>query len=144
MDLLQSEVDHLLAVEKHYFGNERYSYPDTGGALHIQLHSPDKKEEFLLDIRRSSITLNNTFQNRARKCIVLCRLELAGPPHINPDGQEMGCPHIHLYKEGYGDKWAYPLPDFFTNVGDVFLTLHEFMEYCHITKQPTISKGLLT
>jgi hypothetical protein len=36
------------------------------------------------------------------------RLDLDGPPHRNPDDEEIPWPHLHVYREGYGDKWASP------------------------------------
>ena len=85
----------------------------------------------MLDIARGNIKLKKcTFQNRARKTIVLLRLDWDGPNHQNPDGEWIVSPHIHIYREGFGDKWAYPLPpDSFTNVSDPQLLLDEFMCY---------------
>jgi hypothetical protein len=51
-----------------------------------------------------------TFQNRARVAIVLYRLDIAGAPHRNLDGEKIPCPHLHFYREGYGAKWAIPAP----------------------------------
>jgi hypothetical protein len=65
----------------------------------------------MLDLARGQIKLTKaTYQNRARQAIVLMRLDLDGPPHRNPDDQEIPCPHLHFYREGYGDKWAIPPP----------------------------------
>ncbi|MDG6271690.1 DUF6978 family protein [Glaesserella parasuis] len=84
-----------------------------------------------------------TFQTRARKAIVLVRLDIEGPPHRNPDGEEIICPHIHLYREGYGDKWAYPLPDELKSVLDrPYELLDKFMDYCHIIGKPMIQREL--
>ena len=66
--LTQHEADALLALEKHYQGEERFFFPDLGGAIRIPLYSADRREEFSLDITRGRIVLEkNTFQNRARK-----------------------------------------------------------------------------
>ncbi len=73
--------------------------------------------------------------------IILARLDLGGPPHRNPDGQEILCPHLHLHREGYGDKWAYPLPVDFTNPNDAWLILNEFMDYCNIVDKPDIRRN---
>ena len=32
-------------------------------------------------------------------------------PHPNPHGTEIPCPHIHIYREDYDDKCAYPTCD---------------------------------
>jgi len=40
-------------------------------------------------------------------------VDFDGPPHENPDGPVISCPYI-MIREGYGDKWARPLPSNFT------------------------------
>jgi len=143
LDITQQEAGLLLQMDKHYFDNERFVFTGLGDALRIPLFSGDKREEFTFDITRGRIELRkNTMQNRARKAIILARIDLGGSPHRNPDGEEVPCPHIHLHREGFGDKWATPLPDDFTNSGDVQLTLNEFMEYCSIITRPVIQWGL--
>lgn len=95
IELTQQEADALLALEKYYFEANVLKFPDLGGTLRLVLHSLDKREEFNLDITRGKISLaKNTFQTRARKAIVLVRLDILGPPHRNPNGEEVECPHI--------------------------------------------------
>ena len=144
--LTKDEAESLLKMEKHYFGSKKqFDFPDLGGALHIPLHSNDKREEFILDITRGRISLEkNTFQTRARRAVVLARLDLGGSPHRNPDGQELECPHLHLYREGYDAKWAFPLPKELTGISDTFGFLDAFMDYCVIIKKPIINTGLFT
>ena len=142
--LTQAEADALRNMEKFYVGKEHFSFPDLGGKIAVPLFSRDNKEEFILDVLRSHIVLKHTLQNRARKTVVLVRLDIGGAPHRNPDGEEMPCPHIHLYREGFGDKWAYVLPDAFSQPLDIWRALSEFMRFCHIVKEPNIRKGLLT
>ena len=142
--LTQQEADALLVLEKYDFSNDEYKFPYLGGTLRLSLQSMDKKETFNLDVTRCYIALEKiTFQTRARKAVVLVRLDIDGPPHRNPDGEEIGCPHIHLYREGYGDKWAYPLPDELKCVLDnPYNLLDKFMNYCHIIGKPIIQREL--
>ncbi|MBS3959524.1 MAG: hypothetical protein KGZ52_09005 [Xanthomonadaceae bacterium] len=141
--MTQQEADALLALEKHFLGSDRFDFPALGGALRIPLYSSDRREEFSLDITRGRILLaKNTFQTRARKAVILARLDLAGPPHRNPDGEEIDCPHLHLYREGYGDKWAAPLPAVFTGIEDAFQLMDVFMDYCRVVGKPIIERGL--
>lgn len=144
INLTQAEADALIAMEKHRTNEGLYDFPWKGGNLILSLQSPDKREEFFLDISRSRIDLlKGKFQNRARQVVVLVRLDFGGAPHRNPDGEEVGCPHIHLYRESYGDKWAMPAPfELFGRTSDVFGTLEDFMKYCNITKPPKIQRGL--
>lgn len=145
-DLLQSEADALIALAKIKVNDDYYDYPGTGGSLIVPLTSQDKREEFLLDIYRGRIDLlKGTYQNRARQVIVLVRIDFGGAPHRNPDGTEVPCPHLHLYREGFGDKWAEPLPiNKFPNIGDLWQTLEDFMTFCNVIDRPSIVKGLFT
>ena len=110
--LTQSEAGALIAMEKHRLDDERYSYP-TSGSLVVPLLSPDKREQFLLDICRGRIDLlKGKYQARARQVVVLVRLDFGGAPHRNPDDQEIGNPH--LYREGCRGKWAVAVPVVFS------------------------------
>lgn len=141
--LTQQEADGLFKLAKHYQGADTHYFPGLGGALRISLLSEDRREEFNLDITRSRIVLaKNTFQTRARKAVILARLDLGGPPHRNPDGVEMGCPHLHLYREGFGDKWAVPLPLVFLGTDDPWSLLEIFMDYCNVVTKPSIELEL--
>jgi hypothetical protein len=143
IDLTQSEADELIAMPKHPTDENTVQFPSSGERLVIPLVSTDKTEDFLLDVTRSRIDLAKiTYQNRGRVVVVLLRLDLNGAPHRNPDGHQMPCPHLHIYREGFGDKWAFPLPaGKFANLGDMTQTLSDFMDECNVTVKPTIQTG---
>jgi len=144
IDLTQPEADALIAMEKHRVDDTTHRFPPLGGTLTVPLHSADRREEFLLDIGQGRIDLLKTkLQNRARQVVILVRLDLAGAPHRNPDGEEVPCPHLHRYREGFGDKWASPVPAhlFRINAG-LWETLEDFMHFCNITEPPYIQRGL--
>jgi hypothetical protein len=144
INLTQSEADALIAMEKTKLDDNRWDYPSLGGSLRIPLISKDKRENFMLDISRGKIDLlKGKYQNRARQIIILVRLDFGGQPHQNPDEQEIQSPHLHIYREGYGDKWAIPLPkDKFPNISDLWQTLQDFMDFCNISETPNIERGL--
>jgi hypothetical protein len=146
IDITQAEADVLIAMEKHRVSDTQWLFPPPGDKLSIPLTSVDKREPFVLDISRAQIKLTKaTFQNRARQAVILIRLDLDGPPHRNPDGQEVPCPHLHFYREGYGDKWAVPAPrSKYADTSDLLTTLDEFMAHCNITTRPNIQKGLFS
>lgn len=146
VDITQAEADALIAAEKHRVDDQTRDFPMLGGCLSIPLVSVDKRETFTLDVRRGRIDLlKGTYQNRGRQVVVLVRLDIGGQPHRNPDGQEVPAPHVHLYREGYGDKWACPVAvQEFPNVADLFQTLGDFMRYCNITQRPIIDRGLFS
>ena len=142
-ELTQNEIEYLLNLEKNYVGVQKFKYPTLGGKLNIQLSSNDKNEDFILDITRSHISLSkNTFQNRARGVIILLRLDLNPAPHRNPDGKVVTGNHLHIYKEGFGDKYAYPLPEEFIDCKDINDFLDKFMNYCNIVNKPIIEEDL--
>ncbi len=144
INLTQSEADMLIAMEKHRVNDDRWDYPGLGGAIFVPLISVNKRENFLLDISRGKIDLlKGTYQNRARQVIVLVRLDFGGQPHRNPDGEEIVSPHLHIYREGFGDKWAALIPaDKFSDLSDLWQTLEDFMRFCNITRTPLIQRGL--
>jgi hypothetical protein len=144
-ELTQSEADILLRMEKHCADlNGVWNFPNPGKSLTIDLTNSEKTEEFILDIQRAQIKVTKaTYQNRHQKTIVLARLDLDGPPHRNPDGEIVLCPHLHLYREGFGDKWAYPAPNNFTAPADLTVTLNQFFIYLNITRPPTIQTTLV-
>lgn len=144
INLTQAGADALIAMEKHRADDHQWDYPALGGTVRIPLVSTDKKESFMLDVTRGNIDLlKATYQNRVRHTVILLRLDLNGPPHRNPDDVEIPCPHLHIYREGFGDKWAFPIPNNrFTDIADLWQTLLDFMVYCNITQPPLIRKGL--
>lgn len=139
-DLTQAEADHLIDLAKFRVDTRPHPYPSNGGRVSIPLVSEDRREEFLLDLSRGSINVaKRGYQNRARQIVPLLRLDIGTAPHRNPDGAEVGGVHLHRYREGYGDKWAEPIPvGIFRDIGDPMLTLDDFMRYCNIVELPVI------
>ena len=146
INLSQAEADALIALEKLCVNDEHYDFPSVGKSLIIPLQSRDKREQFLLDIGTSRIDLyKGRYQSQARQVVVLARLDFGGAPHRNPDGEEIECPHLPLYREGYGDKWAIEVPkEHFADTSDLMQTLEDFMDYCNIIEPPHIERGLFT
>ncbi len=146
INLPQSEADQLIAMEKIRVDDEMFDYPRLGGQISVPLVSRNKRENFILDISRGRIDLvKGTYQNRARQVVILVRLDFGGRPHRNPDGQEVSSPHLHIYREGFGDKWAVPVPaNKFANMSDLWATLEDFMRFCNITEPPQIERGLFS
>jgi hypothetical protein len=146
LNLTQAEADALIALSKHRVDNIAWDYPGLGGAITIPLQSSDRREQFTLDIRRGRIDLaKGTYQNRGRQVVVLVRLDFGGAPHRNPDGVEVGSPHLHLYREGFGDKWAIPAPTHrFADLLDPWRVLEDFMSYCNVLDRPVIRRTLFT
>jgi hypothetical protein len=144
--LSQADADALLAMEKHRVDEQRWQLPDAGGGIVVPLVSSDGSEAFHLDISRGRINLQKgKVQNRVRSTIVLARIDFGGAPHRNPNDEEILCPHVHIYREGFGDRWAYPIvPEVFTKPKDHWQTLVDFMRFCNVTHPPKFDPGLFT
>ena len=89
-----------------------------------------------------------TFQTRARRTIVLARIDIAGKAHRNLDnyphrpGQRFTGVHIHIYREGFGDRVAY-LPEDLTafripQQPHDLDWLTAFLDFCNIIDRPAI------
>jgi hypothetical protein len=144
IDLSQSDAEALFAMEKRRKEALTYRLPPHRGKLSIPLEDFTAREVFMLDISRGGISLERrTYQTRARHIAILARLDF-GSPHRNPDDEEIGVPHLHLYREGYGDKWARPVPtEHFPNLADLWQTLFGFMRFCNVVEPPDIQRELI-
>lgn len=144
-DLTQEQADYLLELPKRCTSDEFVVWPASGGKASVPLVSEDGREEFMLDVATSAIKLSKlTLQNRARIVAILARLDIDGAPHRNPDHTEIPCPHIHLYREGFADKWAFPVPEeHFSDLSDRRTTVDEFMRFCRIIEPPRFIDGLV-
>lgn len=142
--LTQSEADALIALSKRLEQRSTLYFPVAGDKATLQATSLDLRESFVFDIARARLRLSKcTYQERYRMTEILVRLDLDGPPHRNPDGTLVVCPHIHIYREGFADKWAEALPpEAFTDSSDLVQTLREFLEYCHVKNIPDIQESL--
>ena len=146
INISQADADALIAMHKQRVDDKRWLFPAEGGRLVIPLTSPDKRENFMLDVTRGRIKLTKvSYQNRGRQAVILMRLCLGGAPHRNPDDQELPCPHLHIYREEFGDKWAVLAPlDIYPATGDLFSTFEAFMRHCNVTEPPDVQKGLFS
>lgn len=155
--LTQSEADALISMEKKRTNTDIVWFPEAGDILSLSLASLDDREVFLLDVNRGRIKLSKcTYQERYRQVEILVRLDVDGPPHTNPDvltvplphlvpynGAEIPCPHLHLYVEGFMDRWAVPASlELFPNTNDLYITLDDFFRYCNVVEPPPVQRKL--
>jgi hypothetical protein len=141
--LTQSEADILLTMTKSFASAAAISI-SPGVDDTRELIGVDPKERFLLDVWRSTFRLSKLrFQTRGRQVIVL-RLDIDGAPHTNPDGVRLSGTHLHLYREGYDDKWAEPLdPSRFRDPRNIQRAFENFCSYCNVQGTPPFQSGLL-
>lgn len=144
VDIPQEEAAELIEMVKKYTGPDTVEYPGPGENLQMKCQSPDEAERFHLDVYRGRIALKKVSHNlRVRTAVPLLRLDLNAAPHRNPDGEKVGRAHIHVYREGSGDAWAYEVPNEpVADLDDLERSLQAFMTYSNITQQPTINPHL--
>jgi Family of unknown function (DUF6978) len=140
----QGKADELIAMAKRLVDDSSIRFPAGGEAIQLQAKSSDERESFIFDVnRKGRLKLTKcTYQERYAVVEILIRLDIDGPPHQNPDGAELPCPHLHIFREGAGTKWAYPLPAEFTDTSDLVKTLREFLRYCNVSEVPPIQKSI--
>ena len=95
---------------------------------------------FSLDVTQKRIVLKLKCQlHCTTEAVVLARLDFASP-HRNPDGTAVGVPHLHIYREGYGDKSAYEVPPgILKNPDDPLQVLLDFLTTYHIERNVIVA-----
>lgn len=136
-NLSQAEADALIAMEKK--ATTKWKEVSLNPEKHVlELTDGLDSEEFHIDVNRGRIDLKKCTQLlRTRKTVILLRLDIDGPPHRNPTGKIIPCPHMHIYREGIGDRWATPISGKdFRNIGNFEKTLDDFLNYCNVVSAP--------
>ena len=138
--LTQAEAEQFMQMAKHFLRPPATITIPPGADDSYELTCPNDRERFLLDVWRGTLRLSKLkFQNRVQSVVVLVRLDVDGAPHTNPDGERLMGTHLHLFKEGYDDRWAYPVDrNFFTLLSDPGTTLQEFCAFCKIEAPPPV------
>jgi hypothetical protein len=154
MSLTQIEADQLLQMPKTFVDQSPIDFSLNQPMDQDRvLRSTDRREEFILTIergRRDRIRLK--YQTRARRVIVLARLDLNGRRHKNPPGSPYRAgdwlprTHLHVYTEGFDDRIAYELTDAPRWTGphliDGIPALELFMRYCAVDEWPPIQTSI--
>ena len=148
--LAQLEADRLLRLEKAFVSRETIDFhlSHTFHETH-DLHSRDRRELFVLDVERGGRhRARLKFQTRARKTIVLARIDISGKPHRNLEhyphrpGERFTGTHIHMYHEGFDDRVAYlpeDLPEFrIPATTNDLAWLSAFFDFCQIVDVPPV------
>lgn len=135
--LPQLRADDLLAADKIKATETNFHLTSTiKKPVSIPLIAPSiAGETFSLDVAQKRIVLKLKCQLRCTtEAVVLARLDFASP-HRNPDGTEVGVPHLHVYREGYGDRFAYEVPTgMLKDPDDPLQVLLDFLATYHIER----------
>jgi hypothetical protein len=150
MPLNQSEADALLRMPKEFVDGDPLEFPNSQPARYErELRSLDRREQFLFDFERGNRTRARLkYQTRARKVLVLARLDLGAPAHRNPPdapykpGARLACPHFHRYLENFEDRVALDLADVvglaLRDLSNGVFCLEDFLRYCAVLAIPNI------
>ena len=150
MSVTQIEADSLLQMDKEFVDSDPLEFTQTQPMNYDRLlQSVDRREQFFLTVergRRKRIRLK--YQTRARKVVVLARLDLNGPAHKNPPespyrpDERLDGTHVHLYKETFDDRIAYLIPDVpgltIRDLSNGVVCLENFLRFCGLKKWPNI------
>lgn len=155
MSLTQSEADALLLMPKKFEARvATISFPRIQAfASQYSLEGIGVREQFILDLDRGNRKRARLkFQTRARKIYVLARIDIEGRPHRNPvdaphrPNERLTGIHIHLYREGFGDRVAFlpeDLPQFAAPVDTNDVSwLVAFLRFCNVQDTPPIQEEL--
>ncbi|MEG2789113.1 MAG: hypothetical protein RR942_14975 [Romboutsia sp.] len=139
--LTAEEFNTLLNKIKRFEDNSPILLPNNGGKITRHLNSSTSSDEFILNIDRRKIDLMKIkYQARHKRTnSIMLRIDTKGPRHQNPDGEYIECPHIHIYRENWGDKWAFPLdPSTFSNISNLSALLKDLLIYFNVQDIPNI------
>ncbi len=140
MQLSQEEADTLRMIEKYLTSPELVKLPPpTGTVLHpVHYHREGRRMDnmkistYHAQINAQKISCRLLYNGN----VMLVRVDTQdATPHTNPDKKiviQPHQPHIHIYREGYGDKFAYPLPNAFRNAEDISSLFMDFLSYSRI------------
>ena len=154
MGLTQAEADRLLQMEKRFVTNEPLELTQTLAMDFTRsLVSMDRREQFSLKVWRSpDIYVRVTYNTTARSSIVLARLDINGRRHRNPpsldqpEGEWLTGTHLHIYREGLGDRFALreeELPQRgFVLPLDLTGGFRSFLRLCGVVAVPQIQLGV--
>lgn len=150
MPLSQSEADSLLQMPKEFIDSDPLEFPRSQSTRYVRdLRSLDRRERFLFDFERGNrMRARLKYQTRARKVLILARLDIQGPAHRNPPnapyrpGARLACPHFHRYIEGFEDKVAFEPGDvtglLLRDLNNGVFCLEDFLIYCAVRVIPGI------
>ena len=144
MGITQVEYDFLMRQDKSF---DDLISPIRLGPAPVQwvkkISSITSKEIFLLDFYKGSFELSNyTINKRYKQTIIMMRYDNGGR-HTNPDGELFEGPHLHLYREGFNDKFAFPVSEVKVVDSDtVEQVFKKIMHFCNINQVPTIEVSM--
>ena len=144
--LPQSLADELIGVEKYPRPKTPATFPSPGDSVDVALYSVDGRQDFVFDVSAHDFSDRSAkYQTRWRTRTVLVRLCVDRHRHRNPDRTRVGRTHLHVYREGYDDRYATDqIGDTFHDLDDVSATLFDFYKFCNIKGTPIGTRKMLS
>ena len=140
--LTQAEYQVLMSLHKAFEDSATIELGPAPQHWTRQLKSIAGNELFKLDFNRGRLELRYTYNLRRNQTTILFRYDHEGR-HTNPDGEQFSGPHVHFYKEGYDDKFAYPVSQIGVLASDgIAEVLVKVAAYCNIVNTPNIQNPL--
>jgi hypothetical protein len=143
--LSDADASALIEMEKDLVDDHVIQFPPPGYALKLDARGKGNPEQFFFDVNRKhgSIKLSKcTYQERHASVELLIRLDVDGPTHVNPNGEEIACPHLHIYRAGFDLKWAVPAPPKLVVPDRLDRTLIAFLRYCKVGFIPNVQRSI--
>lgn len=141
MSITQDSFAHLMSLDKSF---EDMSDISLDGRWAKEIISNESKDVFILHYTVGRLCLDKfSYNKNYRKSIPLLRF-CSSKRHTNPDGTVFEGAHVHVYREGFGDKVAFPIEEI--GLTDIDLSkgtvLESFLDYCNVTRRPRIINQL--
>ncbi len=136
--LTESEAEAMLN-ELKYALIDLLNLPGKGDSVSFDVKANDSANIYTIGIFRGSVNSRKMNYNARIKLNNTTLLELhinAGNRHMNPDGELVTGNHWHIYREGYGHSYAFPVPDI-SDHDFVDVTIR-FLERFHVVERPKI------
>jgi hypothetical protein len=140
MPISQPEFDALIKEEKEF---EDVKTPIKLGPAPISwtrpLKATNSRNSFLVDFYRGGFEISKyTVNKRYQQTIILLRYDNGGR-HTNPDDKTFDGPHVHLYREGFHDKFAYPVDKIGIEDSDTMEEVFKkLMQFCNVKRVPNV------
>lgn len=135
--LTQEEFNYIITLKKEFKVHDQITLQSKWSRDIVAIETRDM---FILDYYVGAIALTKfTYNKRYRKIIAILRFDSSGR-HTNPDGQVFDGSHVHIYRENYGDKWAFPIIEIgiSNEMIEKASVLESFLQYCNVVNYPQI------